>query len=824
MKIRFNRLLLPFLLMPPLIRAWDPTLPFSNGLATGTGQAAFGNPAAAAFSAPAQGQMDLGWADWKGLEGGSQRLWEAQNQGRWHAEGLRFYEGNGPYRVRFDVALATEMLGLFSPGLRPAYVWDGVTPDHVLLDAGLDFRPWSRFLAGYWMENLWAGVSEPRIQHLSAAVRPWGARPGALADFNFGFEAVLPESGKRRGYLFAQVPLGFGFRVETQLDARNREGSLGLVMQAGGRWAEAIGAGKGNTQGVNGMGSRLAGNLSRGRSRQAAFQFRTDQKTPFLFSEGNVAELDLNRTVTEGETPDGWLGGGGEWGFADLLKRLDAIEANPYVKSVLVRLGGARCGWAMGEEIHDRLARLRTRGIRVVAYLDQVTPLNYFLASAANVVAMQPQGFFAVNGFAAEVTFYRGLFDKLGVEPQFLRHGKFKSFEEPYTRKEMSPPMRADLEGYLDALWEHYLDVVSQGRGMPKEMMRTALESGEISLSHALKAHLIDTLVYEDQALELAGGKRAVKEKDGPMRNARLSWDAQPRIAVVTVVGDMVLGTSAKAWLAGPDLAGSTTVAAQLREARLDTRVKAVVLRVDSPGGSAQAADIMWREVELLKRAGKPVIASVGHSAASGGYYLICGADRIIAAPNSVVGSIGVLWGKFVLKGLYEKLGLNTETVKTSPHADGNSMARSWDSSEVDVLQEHMDQFYRDFIAKVAAGRKKSDTAIDSLGQGRIFTGTQALGNGLVDELGGLETALDQAATLAGLGPVRGVEVTYYASAGDPTLFSLMGRKWAHAETPQTLAWLKDGTARMAALAEPGLWAISPELAGWSGFAGLGRE
>jgi protease IV len=261
-------------------------------------------------------------------------------------------------------------------------------------------------------------------------------------------------------------------------------------------------------------------------------------------------------------------------------------------------------------------------------------------------------------------------------------------------------------------------------------------------------------------------------------------------------------------------------VAGQLRRARLSSSVKAVVLRVDSPGGSAQAANIMWREVELLKKAGKPVVASVGQDAASGGYYLICGADRIVAAPNSLVGSIGVLWGKFVLKGLYEKLGLKTETVKTSPHADANSMARPWDSTETDMLQRHMDGFYDDFISKVAAGRKKSKAAIDSLGQGRIYTGKQGLSNGLVDRLGGLRDAIGEAAKLAGLGALRNVEVYPFPASGELTPISLLGGNLARAMTPRpkgpapALDALRGEIARIQALAEPGLWAISPELAG----------
>ncbi|MDB5105848.1 MAG: signal peptide peptidase SppA, type [Fibrobacteres bacterium] len=805
-------------LIPLAVQAWESPLPFSNGVATNTSQGAFANPAGSGFGT--ENRFGASWSEWNTVAGGNERLWALRTEGTGHAEGFRFWEGDAPYLARFDAARAWNVAGFLTPGIRPAYVWDGKGPDHLLVDGGLDARPIPQLMAGYWGENLWSGGDEPITQHFALALRPWANHGGALSDFNLGVGLAKPDSGKRRTFMFTRIPLGFGFLLESEWDPKNRSGSLGLTLQATGQWAGALGSGRGASFGMPGMEGRLGRTAAKGRRRQAGLEFRTDQKTPFLLSAGNVAELDLNRTMVEGVEARGFLASGGELGFLELGKRFDVIEANPRVKAVLVKLGNAHCGWAMGEEIRGRLLRLRGRGIRVVAYLDQVTPLNYFLASAADVVAMQPQGYFAVNGFSAEVMFYRGLFDKLGVEPQFLRHGKFKSFEEPYTRKEMSDPMRADLAGFLGSMWEHFLGTIAASRGLPIDSVRRSLESGEISLEHARKARLIDTLIYQDQALELAGGKGATLDHSSPRGNAQVKWDIPPEVALVVVTGNMVLGSSARSWLAGPDLAGSETVAAQLRRARKTPSVKAVVLRVDSPGGSAQAADIMWREVELLKKAGKPVVASVGADAASGGYYLICGADRIIAAPNSVVGSIGVLWGKFVLKGLYEKLGLNTQTVKTSPHADANSMARTWDSSEVEVLQRHMDQFYDDFISKVAAGRGKTKAGVDSLGQGRIYTGRQALANGLVDRLGGMQDAIEEAAKLAGLGSARNVEVVPYSAQGEPSVLSLAGRDWAHAAAPVWTEALRGELARIESLSGPGLWAISPELAGWPGTAG----
>jgi protease-4 len=280
----------------------------------------------------------------------------------------------------------------------------------------------------------------------------------------------------------------------------------------------------------------------------------------------------------------------------------------------------------------------------------------------------------------------------------------------------------------------------------------------------------------------------------------------------------MVMGRSAPGWLGSPELAGARSVAGQLRRARQDPEIKAVVLRVDSPGGSAQAADIMTREVELLRKAGKPVIASVGHVAASGGYYLICGADRIFAAHNSVLGSIGIVWGKFVLTGLYGKLGLATETVKTAPHADGASLSRPWDSTETAILQRHMDQFYARFTGKVAAGRKLTRDRVDSLAQGRIYTGSQAVRNGLADSLGGLDAAIREAARRAGIPDSRRVELVVIParhgmswSDGGRASLAGFGRDATMAQALRSLS------ERYASLTEAQLFAVSPELSGWTG-------
>lgn len=802
-------------LIAPSIRAWDSPMPFGAGPATSVTQGAFANPAAPAFARDAR--LGLSWAAWDTELDGRRRLWAAQDQWKGYSLGYRQWEGAGPYMGRLDLGASWDLLDAFSLGLRPGYVWDGAGPDHLLLDGGLDFRPLPQILVGWWVENLASDGPEPRVHHVAAALRPFANVRNAASDLNIGIAAEKTEKGGRIGYLFGQLPLVAGMRAEGRWEPERGEGSLGVTLQLADRMAFGLGAAHGNAA-LPGMRNRLGADLGARGSVQAAVEFRNAQKTPYLASDGAVAGIDLNRTIAEGASEDGWFRSG-ELGFTDLMERFDVLDADTHVRAVAVKLGDAHCGWSMGEEIRGRLLRLRSRGVRVTAYMEQATPLNYYIATACDRIAMQPQGHFAVNGFAAEVLFYRGLFDKLGVQPQFLRHGKFKSFEEPYTRTGMSGEMRSDLQGFLASMWDNFLSEAARARNLPKDSLRKALESPDISLEHAVSAHLIDTLIQADQLGDLALAKGARIDWDPAGHVARTTWNIPPRIAVVVVTGDMVLGKSARAWLAGPDLAGSETVASRLRRARHDPSVKAVVLRVDSPGGSAQAADIMAREVELLKEAGKPVIASVGHDAASGGYYLICGADAIYAAPNSVVGSIGVLWGKFVLTGLYDKLGLRTESVKTSPHADATSMARPWDSTETDALQRYMDKFYDDFIAKVAAGRHLSKAKVDSLGQGRIFTGSQGAANGLVDRIGGLQDAIEEARKRAGLG--RDAEPVVLSAQGESGVLPYGGRDWAHARlgADELAARVKAELGRIESLAKADLWAISPELAGWDGAA-----
>lgn len=796
--------------------AWDTPLP-SLVQPSGTDLAAFGNPAVASQLDNAGTGFSLGRPD--SLEGPWDRSWGIHHQEGGQALGFRLWEGGAKTESELGWSAAKDNAGFLTSGARLAWRYREDASDRFGADAGIQVRPHPAFLAGYWGENLWNSGPVPRVHRWSLAVKPFAGFRNLAEPLSVGYGMDFPEDRSRREFVYLQVPLPFSTLIQGKWDWKEQAASLGITVQASGQMAAAWGL-----SGPQGDYS----DWERPSHREAAVRFRKSRKTPYLLGYGKVAELDLNRSLVEGEDEASWLTPSGDLGYLELRRRLDLIDADPTVKAVLVRLGRARAGWGMGEEIRNRLLGFRARGMRVVAYMEQASPLNYYLASAAEVVAMQPGGHFAVGGFSSEVMFYRGFFDKVGVQPQFLRHGRYKAFEEPYTRKDLSPEARANLESYLASNWDHFLDAISSARGLSRDSTERALASGDPNLDHALRAGLIDTLVDQDQLLELAGGKGAAWVRLQGDQVYRGDWEIHPRVALVVVKGNMVMGRSSPGWLGSPELAGARSVAEQLKRARLDPDIKAVVIRMDSPGGSAQAADIMTREVELLRKAGKPVVASVGHMAASGGYYLVCGADRIYSSHNSAVGSIGILWGKFVLTGLYSKLGLATETVKTTPHADANSLSRTWDSTEVAHLQRHMDDFYDRFTSKVAAGRKLSREAVDSLAQGRIFTGSQAVRNGLVDSIAGLDAAIREAARLARIPDDRRVEVELVparhgggmnsASRVFPTGRVLpSGMRTAASGGDAALDGALQSLAdRYAALTEAQLWAVSPELAGWT--------
>jgi protease-4 len=355
-----------------------------------------------------------------------------------------------------------------------------------------------------------------------------------------------------------------------------------------------------------------------------------------------------------------------------------------------------------------------------------------------------------VSGLAAEVTFFRRTLDKLGVQAEFEGVGKYKNAPNQFTEDSFTGPHREQTEALVDSLYGQYVAGIASSRNKTAQEVRALVDQGPYDGQSALKAGLVDELIYRDEldkrlkhAERLAPG-RYVRAARG------FGFDGRAKVALVYAVGTIVPGKSGSGPFSG-GLVGSETLARVIREARDDEQVRAIVLRVDSPGGSGTASDVIWREVVLARKV-KPVVVSMGDVAASGGYYIAMNGDAIVAEPGTITGSIGVFSGKFNLRGLYDKIGLTKEIVARGRNATIFSDYQPWSAEEKARMRSLMTSFYADFIAKAASGRKKTVEEIDRVAQGRVWTGAEALKVGLVDRLGGLEVALAVARERAKIG------------------------------------------------------------------------
>jgi protease-4 len=371
---------------------------------------------------------------------------------------------------------------------------------------------------------------------------------------------------------------------------------------------------------------------------------------------------------------------------------------------------------------------------------------------------VHPEGGLDFRGLSASVMFLKGAMEKLEVEPQIIRHGKFKSAIEPLILDKMSDANREQTSTYLNALWNRMLDGISTARKISVQELTAMADQALIrNPKDALKYKLIDKLAYEDEVQASLRKRLGIEEKDKikfvslgkyfetPSDEAK----AKEKVAIIYASGDIVDGEGSD------DNVGGDKIAATIRKARLDEKVKAIVLRVNSPGGSALASDIMWREVILAKKV-KPVVVSMGDVAASGGYYISCAADRIFASPNTITGSIGVFGVLINTKKLFNnKLGITIDTVKTNKFADMGASYRPLTDTERDIIQQGVEEVYQTFITHVGEGRKMATANVDSIGQGRVWAGTDAKKINLIDEFGGLKDAIAYAAKKAKLEKYR---------------------------------------------------------------------
>jgi protease-4 len=455
--------------------------------------------------------------------------------------------------------------------------------------------------------------------------------------------------------------------------------------------------------------------------------------------------------------------------YFSLIALLRWAREDPALRAVFVRCGELRAGWAKMQEIRRSLVALRTAGKTVWVYLSHAGLREYLLASAADRVVLAPAGTLGIAGLSSEVTFVAGTLKKLGIQAELIQMGKYKSAAETITRSDMSDAHREMTESLVDDLYEQIVDAIADGRGMEAEHVRALLDRGPFIAREARDERLVDALQYEDEAEEglqaQCAGASTIEQRDYCFRRSRIVRREVLRrhagtVGVLHMTGTVKMGES----IPGPEAAsacGAASAIRNLQELRERDDISAVVVRISSPGGSGLASDLIWHEVGRT-RCRKPVVISFGDVAASGGYYVGVAGKPVVAEGATITGSIGVLAGKAVLRGLYDQLGVTKQLVTRGRHAALYSDYVPLGHEERQRLQAEAEFFYEDFVNKVASGRQLSAAAVASVAEGRVWTGRQAQARGLVDQLGGIERALDEAKTLAGLAPQQLIAVERY--------------------------------------------------------------
>jgi protease IV len=483
-----------------------------------------------------------------------------------------------------------------------------------------------------------------------------------------------------------------------------------------------------------------------------------------------ILELDLTDGILEGQPADplSVVLGMRRPNLRDVLDGLRRARTDRRVRALVVKVGGHRVGLATAQELRDAIRGFREAGKPTVAWSESFGEIShgtvpYFLATACERIYMQPSGSLVLTGVALQEPFLHDALDRLGVTPRFAKRHEYKTAVNTFSERAYTPEHREASERIVTSVAEQVVKGVAEARGLPEARVRELIDEAPLLGAEALEAGLVDGLAYRDEVYaKIRGDARPRYVSRYNRAHTLVERIPRPRQEIVALIqgqGPIKLGRSGRAPIPGqPAAMGSDTVGAALRAAARDERVKAIVLRIDSPGGSYVASDTIWREVGLAREAGKPVIVSMGNVAASGGYYISAPADAIVAQPGTLTGSIGVYHGKPVISGLLDRLGIGIDSVEVGAHARMSGMARDFTEDEWERINAFLDHVYDDFVGKVAAGRDLPRERVHELARGRVWTGADARERGLVDELGGLDLATDIARKRSGLpadAPIR---------------------------------------------------------------------
>jgi protease-4 len=494
----------------------------------------------------------------------------------------------------------------------------------------------------------------------------------------------------------------------------------------------------------------------------------------------------------------------------DMVEGLDRARSDPRITGVEVRVGLSTMNMAKMQEVRQKLREFDRAGKFSVAYLEFATDGIYYVASGCQTVVLLPKSELYVHGLMASETFFKGALDKLGIVPDFFHIGEYKNATNVFTETKFTPAHKEATETLMNDWYGEFLRGIAEARHLTLEEAQSAVEQGPFTSEQARAAKLVDRLGYADEVRDLVRQKNGGIERQMSLRDYldRTDRESGTKLAVIYASGTIVQGQSGDDRLMG-DIMGSDTIAQQFRTACEDSSVRAVVLRVDSGGGDAFASEAIRRALAVTQRV-KPVVVSMSDVAASGGYWISMSADKIVAEPGTITGSIGVFTGKFNIMGLYKKLGLSKDYVATSENATLDYPFQNYTPAQRKSIQDSSQVIYRNFLAGVAEGRHMPVAAVDRIAQGHIWTGERAKQLGLVDELGGLDKAISVAKELAHIPPSERVSLELLPPTR--TLFERLFQALEETSARSQNFTPRAGLERIEMLAREPAWAVVPEV------------
>ena len=621
------------------------------------------------------------------------------------------------------------------------YRWFGTVEDNPEYDFGAIARPFPWISIGSVIRNIGEANNLPQTGEFGIGLRPFGKRFTIAGDICVDIQNSEKEVSQKFYVDFEPIR---GIILSTLYFPDEKDLRLGLNVNML----------------SSGVGLSLFNKSGDGLTGGSAFIHSTSHRYPTVFKKKGalVLKMNIGGMIQEETIP---FSRGKTNSLKGILDRFKQIEKNPDIQAVLIGFQGLEVGFAKMTEIRNAILGVRESGKKVFCYMESFGNGGYYLATACDKIFLNPAGDVWVTGLISTAIFFKDMFDKIGVEAEFEKIGAYKSAPESFIRDSMSEASREQINALLDDFFSVYVESVSKARNMKIDEVKDLINNGPYTAPQALEKGLVDELVYQDEIKDklkdILGKKPIIKEfkKEYKRKPYETAWkySTQPtsKIALIYASGGISSGKNRKGF--GSQTMGSETIAKAIRKAREDKSVKAIVFRIDSPGGSALASDVIWREVYLTTTGEdkKPFIVSMSDVAASGGYYIACAADTIVANPLTITGSIGVFGGKFNFAGLLDKIGVNTETIKRGDNADLLSPFKAGSEEERKKMRDYIGWIYDDFTKHVADGRGMTQDEVKKVGEGRVWSGVRAKKIGLVDELGGLTRALEIAKEAAGI-------------------------------------------------------------------------